>query len=108
MSIFASFINSLLPPKSVLKKGYPESWYFSPEGKSVYESLSIGSERTRFFLNYLCELQQKIHSGSMSFKQKDQLFAIASVMSSSMVDSKLEFGGYPNILDPQKTLLFTM
>ena len=102
-------INSLIPQKSALKEGRPESWYFSHEGKEAYNSLSNECEKTRFFLNYLCVVQQQSKSVSEGRREGNEdlllywlLYNIAFVMSNSMVDSKLEFGGYPNILDIQK------
>ena len=112
MAKFAPIVkvfNSLIPQKSSLKEGHPESWYFSPEGKKAYESLSTARDKTKFFLNYLCVAQKQ--SKSLSAGSRDSyedfnlynvLYRIAFVMSSSMVDSQLEFGGYPNILDAQK------
>ena len=102
-------INSLIPEKSALKEGRPESWYFSSEGKEAYDSLSNACEKTKFFLNYLCIVQQQSKSVSEAHRKSDEdlhlywlLYKIAFVMSSSMVESQLEFGGYPNVLDPQK------
>lgn len=102
-------INSLIPKKSALKGQRPASWYFSPEGKAAYDSLANACEKTKFFLNYLCVVQQQSKSVSEGRRKGDEdlrlywlLYKIAFVMSSSMVDSKLEFGGYPNILDAQK------
>jgi len=91
-------VNSLLSEKPALKEGYSEEWYFSPEGKNAYESLSTPCEKTKFFLNYLRSIEQKTNASS----SVDLLYKIAFVMSSSMVDSQLAFGGYPNILNPEK------
>lgn len=91
-------VNSLLPEKPALKEGYSEEWYFSPEGKNAYESLSTPCEKTKFFLNYLRSIEKKTND-SLSV---NLLYKIAFVMSSSMVDSQLKFGGYPNILDETK------
>lgn len=91
-------VNSLLPEKPALKEGYSEEWYFSPEGKNAYESLSTPCEKTKFFLNHLRSIEQKTNDSS----SVDLLYKIAFVMSNSMVDSQLAFGGYPNILDATK------
>ena len=81
-----------------LKRDYQKSWYFSPEGKQAYENLSSFADKTHFFYNYLRVIEGKSDIDSAS----SFLFKIAYIMASSMVDSKLEFAGYPNILDAKK------
>lgn len=72
-----------------------KKWYFSPEGKKEYESLSSLAQKTHFFLNYLGSIV-KIPD------RREFLYRIAFVMANSMVNSNLDFGGYPNILDKNK------
>ena len=67
------------------------------EGIEAYESLTTPCEKTEFFLNYLRSIEQKENTYSTSL-----LYKIAFIMSSSMVDSSLPFGGYPNVLDANK------
>lgn len=101
MSFFGPIIkvvNSMFPQKPALKDCYSESWYFSSEGKSAYESLSSVCEKTLFFMNYLRCIQNKKNNPDVV----EILYKIAFVMSNSMVDSNLEFGGYPNILNQDK------
>ena len=94
--------------KTILKGGHPASWYFSPEGKKAYNKLSDAREKTRFFLNYLCEIQTQSASLKDGYYEledfwlRSSLYDIALTMARSMVDSQLEFGGYPNIIDPKK------
>lgn len=75
-----------------------EKWYFSPEGKKEYESLSSLAQKTHFFLNYLVSVAKTPDC-------REYLYRIAFVMANSMVNSGLDFGGYPNILDEDKNPL---
>ena len=73
-------------------------WYFSPEGKKEYESLSSLAQKTHFFLNYLVSIAKAPDC-------REYLYRIAFVMANSMVNSELDFGGYPNVLDEDKNPL---
>ena len=77
---------------------HEETWYFSSEGKQVYDGLSSLSDKTHFFYNYLRVIEGKSNFDSAS----SLLFRIAYIMANSMVDSNLGFAGYPNILDENK------
>lgn len=80
-------------------KAYPdENWYFSSEGKKAYENLSSLGQKTRFFFDYLLLIAKTPDC-------QEYLYRIAFVMANSMVDSTLEFGGYPNIIDEGKNPL---
>ena len=94
----------LILKKPELKETYGESWYFSAEGKKAYENLLSNADKTRFFMNYLRTIERKdLNELHMSYSYT--LYRIAYVMAHSMVDSKLEFGGYPNVLDETKNPL---
>lgn len=95
-------VTSLLE-KPALKQQYDEAWYFSPEGKRAYESLSTQYDKTHFFLNYLRSATPETYA--KDWHNVTFLYRIAFVMSNSMVDSQLEFGGYPNIIDESKNPL---
>ena len=75
-----------------------QNWYFSPEGEKAYENLSSLAQKTHFFLNYLVTVAKTPDC-------RGYLYRIAFVMANSMVDSSLNFGGYPNILDENKNPL---
>lgn len=75
-----------------------EKWYFSTEGKKEYESLSSLAQKTHFFLNYLVSIAKTPDC-------REYLYRIAFVMANSMVNSELDFGGYPNVLDEDKNPL---
>ena len=82
-----------------LIKAYPdEDWYFSQEGKEAYKKLSSLGQKTHFFLDYLLSVAKTPDC-------HEYLYRIAFVMANSMVDSALEFGGYPNVLDESKNPL---
>lgn len=80
------------------QKASDPSWYFSSEGIAAYEKLSSLGQKTGFFNDYLTLI-------SRYPENRDVLCSIALVMANSMVDSDLEFGGYPNVLDEEKNPL---
>lgn len=83
-----------------------ESWYFSPEGETAYAALSSDLDRMKFFFDYLTLVAKKdVESQDCLDLHFTMLYRLAHVMCSSMVNSSLEFGGYPNILDENKNPL---
>lgn len=83
------------------RKEHSESWYFSPAGEKAYASLTTDVDRTKFFLDYLKLVARFSHESD----DVEALYRLAYVMVSSMVNSSLEFGGYPNVLDEEKNPL---
>lgn len=84
---------------------HSESWYFSPEGEAAYAALSSDFDRIKFFLDYLILVAKKEEDKFKLSWHFTMLYRLAHVMCSSMVNSSLEFGGYPNILDENKNPL---
>lgn len=97
-----SIVQLLKEPKKIedrFIKAYPdEDWYFSQEGTDAYKNLSSLGQKIHFFFEYLWTVAK-------SPDCQEYLYRIAFVMANSMVDSSLEFGGYPNILDEDKNPL---
>lgn len=83
---------------------HSESWYFSPEGETAYAALSSDFDRMKFFFDYL-NLVAKREDEFYPSWHFGTIYRLAHVMCSSMVNSSLEFGGYPNILDENKNPL---
>ena len=80
------------------KEYHSTDWYFSPDGKEAYEKLTSLAQKTNFFRDYLMSVAKiPIHA--------EYIYRIAFVMANSMVDSKLSFGGYPNVLNEDKNPL---
>ena len=102
--IFKVVNKCLIQKKPALKGCYDKSWYFSPEGKKAYESLSSYADKTHFFMNYLRTIERK-DGNDYQLSKPYVLYRFAYVMAHSMVDSNLDFGGYPNVLDERKNPL---
>ena len=83
---------------SDISSAHDKEWYFSDEGIKAYADLSSNLEIVKFFLEYLLLIAKKPQNFTM-------LYRLAYVMASSMVESSLEFGGYPNVLDETKNPL---
>lgn len=76
----------------------PSAWYTSEEGKQAYLNADTLPKKTFFFYEYLLSIAR--YKGN-----KGVLYKIAFVMADSMVNSELEFAGYPNVIDPAKNPL---
>lgn len=85
--------------KEIQKRSDPE-WYFSEEGKAAYMAADPPAKKTKYFFDYLMAARNK---DATLEKAKDTFFKIAVVMASTMDNSSLEFAGYPNILQKEKT-----
>ena len=93
----------LLKNKAVIldtlkNESHSEYWFFTTSGEDAYNKLSSLAQKTNFFFDYLLLVAK-------SPECQDHLYKIAFVMANSMVDSSLEFGGYPNVLDKEKNPL---
>lgn len=77
-----------------------KDWYFSQEGIDAYNALSTLGQKITFFCEYLRLIAKKPDYDR--YDHDRHLHYIAFVMANSMVDSKLEFGGYPNVIDTSK------
>ena len=76
----------------------PSSWFISEEGKQSFLNANTLPKKTLFFYEYLLSVAK--------YKEnKEALYKIAFIMADSMVNSELEFGGFPNILDSAKNPL---
>ena len=79
-------------------KARDKNWYFTKEGQEAYVSAEGVGAKCYHFYEYLKKLSN-ISGNSRA------LLRLAFVMAHTMVDSSLEFGGYPNVIDPQKNPL---
>jgi len=81
-----------------LKAGKDKQWYFSAEGEAAYKSASTQGKKVLYFFDYLCILA----GDTCNAEEQKNLYRMAHIMANSMDGSKLDFGGYPNILQAEK------
>lgn len=104
MGFFVSPVKliNLLKKKDEINKSQPkpEAWYTSEEGKQAYAEAKSTTQKSRFFFDYLCAIP--VGKGKAT---RPLTYKLAFIIADSMVGSKLEFGGYPNVLDASKNPL---
>ncbi len=74
-------------------------WYYSDEGKELYDLYESPAQRTEYFYNYL-----------IMYMGRDEVYneivyKTAYVIAHSVDNSSLEFGRFPDVLDPEKNPL---
>ena len=73
-------------------------WYFSKDGENAFNNAKTPAQKTMYFFHYLLTVA-KVKDN------RETLYKIAYIMANSMVNSSLEFAGYPNVLDSTKNRL---
>lgn len=92
-------IDILMNKKSIGESvAKPDWWFTSERGKQAFLKADTLPKKTKFFYDYLVSVAEYK-------KNTEVLYKLAFIMADSMLNSKLEFGGFPNVLDSDKNPL---